>query len=559
MRTLATLCSAFLSILAATAQAEDLPASSKIDAVTVYRSSARVTRVAHVELVAGDTRVVLAGLPAELDDDSLRVEGKGTARARVFGVTAEAITATQGASAEAQAAEARVEALTFDDQGLDDRISQARSRAKFAESLRASYSEERAKNLAVRGVSAKEWADLLGFVDQQLAGAAADVRAAEAKKRELARRLNAARAELAKLQAKREVTTKRVAVELSAERAGALELAVSYVVPSAAWAPVWDARLLPETGTVELTLLGQVSQRTGEDWADARLAVSTAEPGRGLWVPVLEPLYLLKTPPPAPRPRAMGAMAAPAAPPPMARMELKKADSFDYAAAPEPEVQALLEDVQADASMGLLAATFTAPRRESIDGAGKARTVSLAHYSLKAAITRTSAPRVDPAAYLTATLQNDTGVPLLPGTARITVGDEFVGRAPIALTPTGGELKLAFGTDGRLEVERRVLERKHETAGIVSKDEVYVYRVRTTVKNRYGVATELKLLDLLPVSRDEAIKVKLLDGSTEGATEDAARPGVKTWTLALKPKEERAVELRYEVRFPRGVAVQGLE
>jgi uncharacterized protein (TIGR02231 family) len=185
--------------------------------------------------------------------------------------------------------------------------------------------------------------------------------------------------------------------------------------------------------------------------------------------------------------------------------------------------------------------------------------VALSRYTLKAEISRTSAPRVDPAAYLTATLQNDTGVPLLPGLARVTVGDEFVGRAPIGLTPPGGELKLAFGTDGRLEVERRVLERKHETAGLVSKDEVYVYRVRTTVKNRYAAETSLKLLDLLPVSRDEAIKVKVLEGSTGGATEEAQRPGVRTWTLKLQPKEERAVELRYEVRFPRGVVVQGLE
>lgn len=533
----------------------DLKAGSRIDAVTVYRSGARVTRVARVELPAGDSRILLTGLPAELDDDSLRVEGKGSARARVFGVTAEPFTRAEAALPEVRDAEERVEALLGEDRGLDDRIAQARARAKFAESLRASYSEERAKNLAVRAVSAREWADLVGFVEGQLSAAAGDVRKAEAQKRELARRLAAARADLEKLQAKRNETSKVVAVEVAAERAGGLELAVSYLVGSASWQPQWDARLLPEAGSVELTLLGTVSQRSGEDWTDARLAVSTAEPGRGLWVPELQPRWLQKAPPPPPpRPRGL-AQAAPAAAAPLRKAELMREDR----AVSPAEEEALLEAPEAEATMGLLAATFTAPRRESVDGAGKARTISLARYALKAEVTRTAAPRADPAAYLTARLQNDTGVPLLPGLARITVGDEFVGRAPLAATPPGGELELAFGADARVEVERKVLERRHETAGLLTKDDVIRYRVRTTVKNRYAAATTVRLLDLVPVSRDEAIVVKVLDGTTPATREDPERPGVRITELTLQPREEKVLELRYEVRFPRNLQVQGLE
>jgi uncharacterized protein (TIGR02231 family) len=536
----------------------DLKAPSRIDAVTVYRSAARVTRLARVELQPGDTRVLLEGLPAELQDDSLRVEGKGTARARVFGVVAEPFTRAGSASAEVRAAEDKVEALLAEDRGLDDRVAQAKARARFAESLRSSYSEERAKNLAVRGVSAREWAELMAFVDGQLAAAAAEGRQAEGQKRDLARRVAAARAELEKLEAKRSETSKVVAVEVSAERGGSLELAVSYLVGSASWQPVWDARLLPETSTVELTFLGTVSQRTGEDWAEARLAVSTAEPGRGLWVPQLESRWLQRAPPPSPRPRA------PMAAPPQAMLERSEAKRSAKAAAAqsladEAPDEVLLEAPQAEATMGLLAATFTAPRRETVDGAGRARTISLARYALKAEVTRAAAPRADPAAYLTATLQNDTGVPLLPGLARVSVGDEFVGRAPLAATPPGGELKLAFGADGRIEVERRVLERRHETAGLVSKDDVIRYRVRTTVKNRYAAPTTVRLLDLVPVSRDEAIVVKVLDGTTPATREDGERPGVRITELTLQPREEKVLELRYEVRFQRGLQVQGLE
>lgn len=242
-------------------------------------------------------------------------------------------------------------------------------------------------------------------------------------------------------------------------------------------------------------------------------------------------------------------MAAPAA------AEAKRAKVAQEEEAPV----AAMEAPEAEVEHGLLAATYTAPRRASVDGSGQSRRVDLARYPLAAQLSRTAAPRVDAAAFLTAKVVNDTGVPLLPGTAGVYVGDEFVGRAPLAATPVGGELELAFGADDRIEVERRVLERRHETAGLVSKDDVWRYRVRIAVKNRYATPAAVKLLDLVPVSRDEAIKVEVLAGSTAATREDPERPGVKTWELALEPRAEKVVELRYEVRFPRGFPIQGLE
>jgi hypothetical protein len=69
----------------------------------------------------------------------------------------------------------------------------------------------------------------------------------------------------------------------------------------------------------------------------------------------------------------------------------------------------------------------------------------------------------------------------------------------------------------------------------------------------------VRLLDLVPVSRDEAIRVTLLGGGTPATSEDPERPGARTWELPLGPRQEKVVELRYEVRYPRGFPIQGLE
>ena len=218
-----------------------------------------------------------------------------------------------------------------------------------------------------------------------------------------------------------------------------------------------------------------------------------------------------------------------------------------------------MQTAQATAQEGLLAAAFTAPRRETVDGSGQARKISLARFPLKAEVIRTAAPRVDAAAFLTAKAVNETGFPLLAGTAGVYVGDQFAGRAALPFTPAGGQLELAFGADDRIEVDRRVLERRHESAGLLTKDEVYRFRVRIGVKNRYAAPVTVKLLDLVPVSRDEQIKVAVLDGTTAPTREDPERPGVRIHDLALGAREEKVVELRYEVRYPRDFPIAGLE
>lgn len=542
-----------LSLPTAAPALTEVKGSSRVDAVTVYLSGARVTRTVRADLPAGDVRLLVEGLPAGIADDSVRVVGQGSGRGKIYGVSVEAVTKAEAMDAAARDAEERLEKLQLEDRALEDQAKVADGRRKFVESMRSTYSEERAKNLAVRGVTAKEWADLTGFVEGQLSSAAAEVRKVEASRRELARRIAAARAELEKLRAKRSETTKTVAIELGVERAGAFEVAVSYVAGAASWRPVWDARLDPDKEAMELSLRAEITQQSGEDWKDVKLAVSTAQPGRGLFVPKLESHWLTAAAPPAPVYRAKSArgMAAPAP-----AMAMKEAPSM--AAAEEPESYAL-EAPTATAEQGLLAATFTTPRRETVDGSGRARSVALNRFPLKAKIARVTAPRVEPAVFLTAKAVNETGLPLLGGMAGVYVGDEFVGRAPLPATPPGGEVELAFGADERVEVERRVVERNHESAGIVSKDEVFKYRVRVVLKNRYPAPIDVRLLDLVPVSRDEKIQVKLLDGSTAATREDPERPGVKTWELKLGAREERAIELRYEVRYPRGFPIQGLE
>ena len=108
-------------------------------------------------------------------------------------------------------------------------------------------------------------------------------------------------------------------VLLEVDGDGEIELELSYVVPGASWSSGYDLRLAGETLT--LTWHGMITQRTGEDWPECALKLSTARPAGALEVPELDPWFVdvLRPMPPIAYAAAAMAMSAPPPPAPGAR------------------------------------------------------------------------------------------------------------------------------------------------------------------------------------------------------------------------------------------------
>jgi uncharacterized protein (TIGR02231 family) len=224
--------------------------------------------------------------------------------------------------------------------------------------------------------------------------------------------------------------------------------------------------------TITLSLYGSVAQTSGEDWSEVALALSTAQPSRGIEIPDLPPQYLDIVRP------------MPAAEAPLAKARADEIRTMGAMQALEDrEEDIAMRVAQAAVTQGLLAATFTAPRRESIDSSGSPRR-PFSRHSPQGRLTRLAAPKLDEQTVLTAKAVNESGPVLLP--VRSISFWETSHRADD--TPAGSpgdEINLAFGPDDRVKVERKIIERKHETTGVFSKEDLYRYRIRTTVKNLY--------------------------------------------------------------------------
>ncbi|HEY0838564.1 MAG TPA: mucoidy inhibitor MuiA family protein [Vulgatibacter sp.] len=518
----------------------DMRVPSTVDEVTVYSASALVTRRAKATLPAGEVRLLLEGLTPRLVDDSVRVETSGSARVRILGISVEDQPLAESTSAPLRAAEAALRDLEDRDRELVDDSAAAGKKRDFLDALRATYAKERSGNLSG---NPRELASMVDFMGKEYASIAREIRRIDADRRALAPKIEAARAEVSNLRSTGARAQKRVAIDLAVAKEGTLALALGYRVPNASWRPEWDARLDPGTGKVELGLQAVVEQRTGEDWSGVKLAVSTARPERRVVLGELEPLYLRKAVP------MRGGRSAPA--PSMKQVGSMREES--YAAADMAEVAPARVDV------GLVATTLTATSRASVPSTGDARKSPLGVFALESKLARTASPVLDERAFLVAEAVNGTGMPLFAGSVELFVGGAYAGRSLLPDVPPGGDVKLAFGPDPRIRLDRKVLDRSRDESGLFSKTETIRYRTRTTVKNHHDVVVELLLRDLVPVSQDEDISVKLLDGTTAPEQEeDPMKPGVKSWKLKLAPGEERVVELRYAVSYPKGQRIDGL-
>ena len=276
------------------APAQDtLPLPTKITGATVYLEGAQVTRQAEINLPAGRSTVVLTGLTAKLDKQSLQVKAPE--------VTLLSVTH-------------RLKFYEAPDEDTDNPLRRrAESLARTARRLRAEADilrEEQEilkQNRSIAGEqNGVDAADLeravtfhrdrirairLGFL--HLEDSLQTV--SDQRKLVLEQLANDSRAAV-------QPTTSEIVLLLESPTAQAVPLTCAYRVPQAGWTPRYDVRVDDLTAPIDLRYRARVYQESGEDWTNVNLTLSTGDPSRSARAPELVAWRVVPNMrPPAPR------------------------------------------------------------------------------------------------------------------------------------------------------------------------------------------------------------------------------------------------------------------
>jgi uncharacterized protein (TIGR02231 family) len=524
------------------ARAAVIDANSSLDAVTVYPDGASVTRVITLDLPAGDNTLVANDFPLALDPSSLRVEGEAGAKLTIGAIDARPPRAVPPVNL--SELDKRIEALKDQHADLEGAIAAAAARRKFAER----FAEASPAGIGEKGEARPiaEWRAAFAAVSEEVATADTAIREAERKQRDIDR-------EIARLQSDRAIkppSKLEVRVDLAASAATRATLRVTYAVRNARWTPLYDARL--DTGAkdrkpaLELVRRAEITQTTGEDWSNVALGVSTVRVARGGSAPDLNSLIVQY--PQGPGPQAAGAVslrsmqsAPPAAP------EAKRAESFAQRA----------DEQEAAAEIGSFQATFRIPGRVSVGASEGAKALRISTATIAPDLAIRSAPVLDPTAFLEASFVQGEDAPLLAGRVAIYRDGAFVGRGKMAAAGKGETVRLGFGADDKIKIERAVITRNEGSAGlIVATSKTDERAFKTTLRNGHDFPIKVAIEDQLPVSENDDIQVEMLSLTTPPtATNVRDRRGVLQWAFDAKPGEVKDIVFAWRVRWPKDKAV----
>jgi hypothetical protein len=499
----------FLLASTAGAMSAEIKAASRIDAVTVYPSGAEVTRVGQVKIERGEHVLLFTDLPAQAVAGSIRVEGRATGTLEIGSVDTRRVFVprSDSAASERKQVEEAIEKLKDERALLQAAVDAAQAQKALVNNLAQLPTRPPAPN----GAAAQpDWSLLFTLIGQRSAEAQKTILDAQIKIRETDRQIADLTGKLAALAPTQD---ERTEVKVFVNAAGPLDanLSIRYQVRTASWTPFYDARL--STGTrdqapkLQLVRRASIQQRTGESWDDVALALSNRD-ARG---------------------RAETTRAAEQ----NARVDEAKVDEVRTGVEAQP-----------------FQAVYSIAGRVAVPSTGEMKRVQIDDMALDPTLTVRTVPKAEAKAYLYAKLTIARGTPVLPGTVALFRDTTFVGNGRLPLLAGGEEHELGFGVDDMIRVRHAIVEDKRGETGLISASKTDVRNYRIIVKNLHERAIQLGVIDQIPVSQNDAIKIELL-GRTQPSRRDLeGKRGILAWDMKLEPDEEKAVEFGYRVSWP---------
>ena len=544
----AVLATTFLTPVAAA----ELTAESQIDAVTVYPQGAEVTRVATADLERGDHTLVLDNLPAEVDPQSIRVEGAAAGEVEIASVDSKQVHVldNESAAGERKRIESEIEVLQDENAALDQVITDATYQRKLLQDLASKPFAIQGKGDEAPRVDSAEFGNMFELVASKLSVLSKRVLEANVRKRGIDKEIHELNKTMADLAPKQRIKTV-VTVHLASNAETKGQFKVRYRIANAGWRPYYEARLESSFAKAEpaMTLVrrAEVMQRTTESWEGVKLTLSTARPTGATAAPVLHPelISLFEREEKRKRDARIG----------LYSMEQSAAEADMPAQAPAL-IDKLVTGREANVTIAGFQALYGIKGRVSVDNTGTGKKVRISSDKISTTLSAHVVPKLDLNAYLTARFTLDGETPLLAGQVNLFRDGVFMGRGNLPMLAPGEEHVLGFGVDDRVKVKRVEVKRKTSETGIITTSEVEDRSWTMTIQNLHDRTMPVTVHDQMPYATHEDITVEMLPGSTRPSERNVDKKrGVLAWSYDLEAAQEKAINFGYRITRPKDKAI----
>jgi len=529
--------------------------TSKIDAVTVYSDRAMVKRLLQVDLPQGKSIIEVANLPGGLLNESLRVSGSGTSKAKISGVRVEVKYLEKSSSQEIRDLEEELTALNKREKVIKDRMDILNKKTVFVDNISSTSAEKLSGSSGSQ--STTNWAEILNFMGLTLETINSESRSLEDESAALAPKTEIIQKRLEKLRSQKTKLDKSAFIEINSDTKGSIGLEIFYVIYGAGWTPEYDVEASSDTNEIKLVMNATVSQHTGEDWNDVRLELTTANPSINAVPKTLGTWYLDLTKRVPQSSHGLNDVIVVAKQPLIDKYITSAASMTSESGF----VQAHPVEMEtAHVSEQLLSTSFDIGQRESIPSEYGGKKVSIETLTLKGDYEYYCVPSLSYFVYLKTVITNNANFPLLSGDARVFLDGNFVHSTVIPMVVPKEEFDLYLGIDDKIKVKRELVGKFTDEAGILSSKDKLSYSFKITVENFRKNGQKITVLDQYPVSRNDQIKVKMTAVSPETSSGELdVSKGLLRWIFDLEPDRRREINFAYEIKYPGDYEILGLQ
>ncbi len=542
--------------------ADSIP--GKISEITLYQGTAVVSRI--VEIPAGKTgsfEIVIGPLPSATDASSVHADqAKGVT---VRSVACRSRPPEEAAKLQGRAGEvaAAIEALEVKSSIANNEIALRRIRQNYLKDLQGFVAPAAAQEMTHGVIQSKELEAVTQMHFREYEKASQEIMKLDLEIKADAKALELLEKEQDTLAAGPPVTYDAI-VYLEKPAAGPASISLNYFVGDCGWFPVYNVKGDTAKNDVSVEFNALIHQVSGEDWKEAKLALSTASPKTSAYNPRLAPLYVDVT---------TGGGGSPHA----------NADSYK-AAVDEKNVaiksqfrgkstdEIASQNFRANdsaASVQLIELSERLSELRLMDQGGEedlsiryelstpisvvsrrdAQMVPVLQHQSPADFYHVAVPILTTSVFREAELANATGRDLLGGQVNVFLDGEFKGRTEISSVARGRTFTLGFGVDGQVKARRTLVDRRDDVQG--GNRQVSVSS-EIIIDNFKQEAVKIRLRERMPFMEDATnLRVSIGEMSQPlSANADYLRyekpKGILRWDIEAPPGSlDKSTSLRY--------------
>jgi hypothetical protein len=548
--------------------------AGRIVKVTLYRDQAMVTREVEIAAGKGSDKIVIEGLPTQVNPNSLFAEGDSTTMVRATQFARRPVSSSPDEAISDK--QKQIADIQTQQQTIASQQSVLNERLGYLSKLESFVAPTAMNELGHGVLNAETLKSMTEFHFQQRDEIAKEQLALGQKNQELQVALELAQRELASLTSSDNKEAFEAVVFFNRSNDQASTIRLSYLVTGCGWSPSYTLRTTDTNVDSSLEYNAMIHQFSGEDWQNVQLTLSTSSPAISSMRPSLAAHRITLSSEQAQQANTQDvvsqAFKGSIAVQQQAAYTLNNTIDFSGNAKASLTMNCALDDqsiLELTTDLGVLktlsteqaamaeqrSITYVLADSVTLNNRPDQQIVRIATPNLPANMYLVATPVLTNLVYRETELANKSQFDLMAGPIGIYLNDQFVGRSEIPFVTRGQKFIVGLGADPQLIAKREVVSRNEETQG---GNRRITIRYRLKVENYHNESTLVRLLDRVPLAGDGTdVQIKLAADtpkiSEDKIYQEIERPeGVLRWDMEVPGNGESAsIEYGYSLEFDR--------